>query len=77
MELNILNIGILTWLTFLPVIGMIIVLLLPKEQKTAIRLSLTILFYGVRIVLLLQFRTSQLLILLMNLRLTFVQQRTV
>jgi NADH-quinone oxidoreductase subunit M len=37
MELKILNIGILTWLTFLPVIGMVIVLLLPKEQKSAVR----------------------------------------
>ncbi len=37
MELKILNIGILTWLTFLPVLGMIIVLLIPKEQKTAVR----------------------------------------
>ncbi|MDD8018114.1 MAG: NADH-quinone oxidoreductase subunit M, partial [Bacteroidota bacterium] len=37
MELKILNIGILTWLTFLPVVGMIVVLLLPKEQKAAIR----------------------------------------
>jgi NADH-quinone oxidoreductase subunit M len=37
MELTFLNIGILTWLTFLPILGMIIVLLLPKEQKSAIR----------------------------------------
>ncbi|NUN70988.1 MAG: NADH-quinone oxidoreductase subunit M [Bacteroidetes bacterium] len=37
MELNILNIGVLTWLTFLPILGMIIVLLIPKEQKSAIR----------------------------------------
>jgi NADH-quinone oxidoreductase subunit M len=37
MELKFLNIGILTWITFLPVIGMIIVLLIPKEQKTTIR----------------------------------------
>ena len=37
MELKILNIGILTWLTFLPVLGMVVVLLLPKEQKSAIR----------------------------------------
>ncbi|MFA6542048.1 MAG: NADH-quinone oxidoreductase subunit M [Bacteroidota bacterium] len=37
MELKILNIGILTWLTFLPVLGMITVLLLPKENKSAIR----------------------------------------
>jgi NADH-quinone oxidoreductase subunit M len=32
-----LGIGILTWITFLPVVGMLIVLILPKEQKNAIR----------------------------------------
>ncbi|HUN65746.1 MAG TPA: NADH-quinone oxidoreductase subunit M [Bacteroidota bacterium] len=31
------GLGILSWLTFLPVFGMIIVLLLPKEQKQLIR----------------------------------------
>src|ERR1700741_305217 len=30
-----LGLGILTWITFLPIIGMVIVLLLPKEQKNA------------------------------------------
>ena len=29
--------GVLTWITFLPIIGMIIVLLLPKENKNAFR----------------------------------------
>ena len=37
MEFTILGIGILSWITFLPVIGMVIVLLLPKEQRDAIR----------------------------------------
>ena len=32
-----LGIGILTWLTFLPVIGMVIVLLLPKDRYVTIR----------------------------------------
>jgi NADH-quinone oxidoreductase subunit M len=31
------GIGILSWITFLPVIGMVIVLLLPKNNKSAIR----------------------------------------
>src|SRR5271169_3477671 len=29
--------GVLTWITFLPIIGMVIVLLLPKENKNAFR----------------------------------------
>ena len=37
MEFTILGIGILTWITFLPVIGMFIVLMLPKEGKDTIR----------------------------------------
>jgi NADH-quinone oxidoreductase subunit M len=37
MESHIFGIGILTWLVFLPVLGMIIVLLLPDKQKNAIR----------------------------------------
>ncbi|MDA0987311.1 MAG: NADH-quinone oxidoreductase subunit M [Bacteroidetes bacterium] len=37
MNNNFLNIGILTWMTFIPVVGMIAVLLVPKEQKTTIR----------------------------------------
>lgn len=32
-----LGLGILTWITFLPVIGMVIVLLLPKNNKGAVR----------------------------------------
>ena len=36
-ELKILNIGILTWITFLPVLGMIVVLLLPKDKDKTIK----------------------------------------
>jgi NADH-quinone oxidoreductase subunit M len=39
MTLSFLGIGILSWITFLPVIGMVIVLLLPKENAKAIRWS--------------------------------------
>lgn len=37
MEFQIFGIGILTWIVFLPIVGMIIVLLLPDKNKTAIR----------------------------------------
>jgi NADH-quinone oxidoreductase subunit M len=37
MEFTLLGIGILTWITFLPVVGMVIVLLLPKNSKDVIR----------------------------------------
>jgi NADH-quinone oxidoreductase subunit M len=37
MELKFLNVGILSWITFLPVMGMIAVLCLPKNAKTAMR----------------------------------------
>ena len=37
MEFTLLGIGILTWITFLPVVGMVIVLLLPRNGKDAIR----------------------------------------
>jgi NADH-quinone oxidoreductase subunit M len=36
-ELKILNIGILSWITFLPVLGMVIVLLLPKEKDKLVK----------------------------------------
>ena len=36
-QLTIFGIGVLTWITFLPVAGMIFVLLIPKEQRNAIR----------------------------------------
>jgi len=37
MELKVLGLGVLTWITFLPIVGMAIVLLLPKEKWSAIR----------------------------------------
>jgi NADH-quinone oxidoreductase subunit M len=46
MEFTLFGIGILTWITFLPVVGMVIVLLLPRESRDAIRwtsLAITIL----------------------------------
>jgi NADH-quinone oxidoreductase subunit M len=46
MECTLFGIGILTWITFLPVAGMVIVLLLPRESRDAIRwtsLAITIL----------------------------------
>ncbi len=36
-HLTLFGVGVLTWLTFLPVLAMVLVLLLPKEQKGAIR----------------------------------------
>ena len=35
MELHIFGIGILTWMVFLPVLGMLIILMLPGTQHTA------------------------------------------
>jgi NADH-quinone oxidoreductase subunit M len=37
MTLTIFGIGILTWITFLPILGMVLVLLIPKENRAAIR----------------------------------------
>ncbi len=37
--MQLMGIGVLTWLTFLPVLGMVLVLLIPKDQKDAIRWS--------------------------------------
>ncbi len=37
MEFTILGIGVLSWITFLPVLGMIAVLMMPKEARGAIR----------------------------------------
>ena len=37
MEFSIFGIGILSWITFLPVVGMVVVLLLPKEARASIR----------------------------------------
>ena len=61
MELTILGIGVLTWLTFLPVAGMAAVLLLPKESRGAIRwtsLAFTALQLLLAVVLVLKFDRS-------------------
>ncbi|RCK74457.1 MAG: NADH-ubiquinone oxidoreductase chain M [Ignavibacteriae bacterium] len=50
MELQFLNIGILSWITFLPIVGMIIVLMLPKNKWNAIRWTSAI-FTGIQVVL--------------------------
>ena len=61
MEFSILGIGGLTWVTFLPVIGSIIVLMLPKDQKGTIRWT-SLFFVGlqllVAIVLVMKFDKS-------------------
>ena len=46
MAFTILGIGLLTWITFLPILGMVIVLVLPKNNNTVTRwtsLAVTIL----------------------------------
>ncbi|HEV8538440.1 MAG TPA: NADH-quinone oxidoreductase subunit M [Bacteroidota bacterium] len=48
--MSFLGLGVLTWMTFLPVIGMFIVLLLPKEKKDAIRWT-SVLFTFLQLVL--------------------------
>src|ERR1051326_6576286 len=45
-----LGFGILTWITFLPVIGMVVVLLLPKDNKGAIRWT-SAFFAGLQVIL--------------------------
>jgi NADH-quinone oxidoreductase subunit M len=45
-----LGLGILTWITFLPVIGMVVTLLLPKDNKGAIRWT-AVLFTALQLVL--------------------------
>src|SRR5512146_2500490 len=35
--MQLMGIGVLTWITFLPVLGMVLVLLIPKEQRNSIR----------------------------------------
>jgi len=37
MAIQFLGIGILSWITFLPVVGMIIILLIPKEARAAMK----------------------------------------
>ena len=48
--MQILGLGILTWITFLPVVGMVIVLLYPKEQKSAVRWTAAF-FAGLQVIL--------------------------
>jgi len=48
MEFSILGIGILTWVTFLPIVGMIIVLMMPKEQRSTIRWT-SLIFVGLQL----------------------------
>jgi NADH-quinone oxidoreductase subunit M len=50
MGLTIFGIGVLTWITFLPVLGMVLVLLLPKERRDAIRWT-SLFFTGLQVVL--------------------------
>ncbi|MBX2992584.1 MAG: NADH-quinone oxidoreductase subunit M [Bacteroidetes bacterium] len=49
MEFSILGVGALTWVTFLPVVGMIIVLMIPKEQRNAIKWS-SLAFVGLQLI---------------------------
>jgi NADH-quinone oxidoreductase subunit M len=44
------GLGILSWITFLPIVGMVIVLLLPKENKAAIRWASAV-FTGIQVIL--------------------------
>lgn len=44
-----LGIGVLSWITFLPIIGMLIVLLLPKTEKEAIRWTSAV-FTGIQVI---------------------------
>jgi NADH-quinone oxidoreductase subunit M len=44
-----LGIGVLSWITFLPIVGMLIVLLLPKGEKDAIRWTSAV-FAGIQVI---------------------------
>ncbi|MBI4535974.1 MAG: NADH-quinone oxidoreductase subunit M, partial [Ignavibacteriae bacterium] len=48
--MEILGIGVLTWITFLPIMGMVLVLMIPKEQRDAIRWT-SLAFTAVQLVL--------------------------
>jgi NADH-quinone oxidoreductase subunit M len=48
--MEIFGLGILSWMTFLPIIGMMIVLLLPKENKNAVRWTSAV-FTGIQVIL--------------------------
>ena len=37
MALQVLGIGVLSWITFLPVVGMVLILMIPKEMRTAMK----------------------------------------
>ncbi|MGA9116097.1 MAG: NADH-quinone oxidoreductase subunit M [Bacteroidota bacterium] len=61
MEFTLFGVGILTWLTFLPVAGMALVLLLPRESRQSIRwtsLAVTGLQLALAVALVLRFDTS-------------------
>jgi NADH-quinone oxidoreductase subunit M len=45
-----LGLGVLSWMTFLPIVGMIVVLLLPKERKDAVRWTSAVLT-GLQVIL--------------------------
>src|ERR1043166_5351082 len=48
--MNFLGLGILSWITFLPIVGMVVVLLLPQENKDRIRWT-SVVFTGLQIIL--------------------------
>ena len=50
MEFQIFGIGILTWIVFLPIVGMILVLLLPDKNKNAIRYTAAVIT-GIQVLL--------------------------
>lgn len=50
MEFQIFGIGLLTWIVFLPILGMIIVLLLPDKNKNAIRYTAAVIT-GIQVLL--------------------------
>lgn len=50
MEFQLLGIGILTWIVFIPIVGMVIVLLLPDEKRDAMRWTAAVIT-GLQVVL--------------------------
>jgi len=60
-ELKILNIGILSWITFLPVLGMAAILLMPRDKEKSIKwiaLGFTLVQFVLCIVLWMNFNNS-------------------
>jgi NADH-quinone oxidoreductase subunit M len=58
MEFTVLGLGVLSWITFLPVLGMLAVLLLPKDGRAAIRwtaLGITIVQLVLAVVIVMKF----------------------